>query len=346
MLGHTRIGGGARLTQTPSVVRQTRFSPPNTTAEMAQYNPDPFAAPPAAGPPPVEEFNVRAAGFRFRVKVGPHIVAVGGEPHPECVQVSPSAAKLIWLRSSREGKPPCELDGKPIRGDATLIMARLALTLLRRAHPAVAQLQFEDASTLDCALPDGRVERINLNTRDALLYGVTYYERAFSAEPQHATDAALMARFRRNRQDPSCKPATFDFVNPDLQRELAPAWAQADTWAAFFHRLHRDHGSRDFCAVIHPWYQAAFAAISGAPVHTPPFFNTLDVWRQPDVPYERLPAVGGGGGWRWPQYPAHSVVHSAEGVLSAPYTPWLRRRPRRHRQTLRHRANTSLTEHK
>lgn len=305
------------------------------------YNPDPFADPYVEQQKNVDEFNVRIEGFRFRVKVGDDMIAVGSAPKPECVEISPSAKKLVWLGKNKPDVE-CELDGKKINSDATIKMMRLALTLLRQKYPDITQLTFEDASKIDCDQPDGTTETMNLAIRDALLYGQTFYERHLGAVPEFPEDAERMHRFRRNRYDPLFKPELFDFNNSTLKHILNPYWKDSSTWAEFFYKLHKQFGSRTFCAAIYPWYVKAFTHIQGIPRNTfPPFNWMLNVWSQPDVPYERVNIQEGGGDWVWPTYPAHPSIHQARCVAQGDYGKLLKtpivakRRTRRVRKSVR-----------
>lgn len=303
------------------------------------YNPDPFADPYVEQQKDVDEFNVSIDGYRFRVKMGDDMIAVGSAPNPECVQISPSARKLIWLG---ENKPDdiCELDGKRIKGDTTITMARLALTLLRQKYSQVTQLTFEDSSKIDCDQTDGTIKTMNLATRDALLYGQTFYERRLGAFPEFPEDVKRMQAFRLNRFNPELKPESFDFVNSKLKHILLPMWKETSTWADFFYKLYRAFGSRKFCAAIFPWYQNAFAHICGTRSNPHPPFNwLLNVWSQPDVPYERSEIQAGGGDWVWPIYPAHPSIHQARCVLMGDYRALLMSNMKSRRKTRRSRKS-------
>ena len=276
------------------------------------YNPDPFFIPKYQTEP--EEFIAQTAKYRFRVRVNSDIITVGGK-NKLCININPTEQKLMWLQGDADGK--CELDGQSIEGDSTILMIQLALTILREqialgniAH--CDSLAFEDSSKIPCKLPDGTIRTLNLATRDALIYGTTFYERKLGA--QSAQD---IQQFRKNRYDPNKKPFSFNFVNKELQTSLDPIYKKCDSWAAFFHTIVLQFGSRGACTVIYPWYQAAYKHISETQNATPPFFNwILNVWNQPDVPYKKSKSVNGG---KWPEYAPSPNFHDNSNIMEIPY---------------------------
>ena len=286
------------------------------------YNPDPFAEPIRVEES--SEYKIRTGKYTFLVRKTNDVISIGGKDK-KCVQISTSAKKLMWLESDRVGK--CEVNGLSIAGDSTIMLAQLAMTLLREYNPDITDLTFEDASSFSCIFPDGNSRPVSLNMRDALIYGHTYYERYFSAM---SLEGGYLHQFRKNRLDPSKKMPFFDFNCKDLQQTLMPIYNTCVTWAEFMHKLYLQHGSRELCTKIHPWYKSAFYQLSG---HSePPFYWSLNVWQQPDVPYIKLDEIVGGSiaYWNSVRQPTQKAVFNGSGLYEMVFR-------RRYNKTLRKR---------
>ncbi len=292
------------------------------------YNPDPFAV--VAKPSETKDFTVKTGKYTFIAHVGPDFIGVGGKDK-SCVQISPSGKKLMWVESSRKGE--CEVNGLSIAGDATVELAQLAITIMQKHQPHIEELILEDSSSFKCALPNGTTQHMNLNIRDALIYGKTFYERKFNAS-ELETD--FMKRFRINRRDPSKKPAQFDFNSIELKPILQPLYDEAETWAEFMHSLYVKYGSVKMCAYIYPWYHSAFYLLSG---HSePPFKWRITILEQPDLPYIVVKDIKEGGSyWNTVRQVIQRPTYYGGGIIQMPYSKYAKsqRLPRKTRKLKR-----------
>lgn len=287
------------------------------------YNPDPFAS--LSIPTKIKEFKVKTGKFTFLARVGPDFVGIGGKDKT-CVEISPSTKKLMWLTSNREGK--CEVNGLSIGGDATVLMAQLAMTIVRKEYPDIDELVLEDSSTIHCVLPDASKRPISLNVRDALIYGQTFYERKFGATE---INAPIMSAFRKNRMDPSKKPSAFNFNSNELKPILQPIYNTTRTWAEFLHTIYVKFGGINVCTYMYPWYKSAFYKIIG--YADAPFDWQINVWNQPDVPYVIVEEnVQSGGYWDTVQQPLQRPSFNGGGILLMPYSTYKYRSKRKTRK--------------
>ena len=156
--------------------------------------------------------------------------------------------------ASIEKKNDCSFDTPSDESGMSQYMLRLGLTIARDFNPAVKRFYFDDCSHVECEMPDGRIIPISLRNLNIAFHGSSWYEQHFDAKLVHAHED--YRKRIENFYKPEKKPATFHFLNSDLQEELAPVYSSTHTWADFFKAIRQKYGKKK-CAVVYPWMMSA-----------------------------------------------------------------------------------------
>lgn len=129
---------------------------------------------------------------------------------------------LDHIDASKSGKS-CTIDDVEIRGQKTKDMFYFAATLLKTlTHKTI--VEFTDESHFPCNISDTEIRNIPLNTSYLMFYGKTWYDKQFNAMLVDLADQEKYARLQARRNDPSYKPASFNFKSPSLNEALMPLY--------------------------------------------------------------------------------------------------------------------------
>ena len=207
------------------------------------------------------EIVVSHTSMQFRVKLTPDIISVGGQTK-NCVQITVKSKEIAWVKSSVEGE--CELNKKPVGGQDTIHMIHIALWFLKNGYkgihyPVLTELELTDSSKFQCSMPDGSERSMSMLHRDALIHGMSFYERKLGAEPRFNAGKEAMNILREKRKT---KQPYFDFRNADLNVQLRPLYDQSTSWENFMKNLVKVYGSVHVCQIMHPWYLQAVTDIT------------------------------------------------------------------------------------
>jgi len=156
----------------------------------------------------------------------------------------------------------CTVNSQVIKGDATVIMVRLAFTIAREIAPYAEYVTLHDMSYIMCKTPDGK-KKISLPPYHIAFYDKTWYEDKFAARLRDEKDYAryqkcIQAMYLEN--DVDTKPSSFHFGNNDIRDLLVPHYIKSKSWKQFF-MLIDTHYPDTKCALMYPWIGAAIGHI-------------------------------------------------------------------------------------
>jgi len=190
---------------------------------------------------------------RERRKIG-LFIGVGGKN--TCVFIrAPFADTAARLESVRTKDGGCALD-KEIRGESTVQMVMLALTILKENAPHIRTVTLQDASKFECKFGNGeRPAGISLALYELMFHQTTWYERHFGA---YICNPTLRQLYENSKSNFFTKPASFDFRNPELNAFLQPILYDSENWKDFFDKIYTMNNK---CKIIFPWYQSALSLL-------------------------------------------------------------------------------------
>ena len=217
------------------------------------------------------ERYVRTSFGKF--SVSDDIISVGGKNL--CVQISykgDNDSELAHLG----------IIGKKIRGEDTVKMTYLAVTLFKEKYQNVNHLYLMDSSKINCQLDDTKTKSMSLMKTNLLFKGKTYYQEKFNAVPKFPT--TTLDQFVENLDNPEYKPPTFSFSNSSLDSLLTPLYSQAKTWKGFFKMIETKYGQEKY-KYIYTWYLNALYTIAREPITE---FWKIDITTFPTIEYTDL----------------------------------------------------------
>ena len=209
-----------------------------------------------------EKYKIQTSVGKFRVDKTKTHLRVGGKKF--CVEIklydsdTPEFAELQWLITKDGG---CELNDALIKGESTVHLLKLSLTLLK-LYRNVQFINLLDNSKYDCEFADKTKKTIFINKYNYLFHGATWYDEKVGAVP---IDSALKELYNEAKPlytEPSAKHSSFDFRNKVLQMELAPLYEATRTWKEFADILHEKYDNQTLCQKISPWYDYAVATLT------------------------------------------------------------------------------------
>jgi len=249
-----------------------------------------------------ENYQVQTSVGIFRVSKTQTHLNIGGKKF--CVDIKlydshmPDFSELQWLITKDGGceqvgcKPLAafgELNDKLIKGDTTVHLLKLSLTILK-LYRKVQFIKLLDNSKYNCVIDDKSNKTIYINKYNYLFYGGTWYDEKIGAIP---IDPALKKLYDETKSlytDPSAKPQSFDFRNKLLQIELTPIYDATNTWKEFAELLHKQYESKTLCKKISPWYEDAVAILTNNRML--PEFWKIDI-TDINIPFTRIVQQGG-----------------------------------------------------
>jgi hypothetical protein len=186
-----------------------------------------------------------------------------------CVQIAyntkKNTANLDWLGTEKGG---CELNGKEIHGDNTIIMTDLAFTILKQLYPNVnPNISLCDSSTFTCRLPNNNPVSISLMKYNLLLTGETYYQRKFLAKLKYIESEPAYNKFLENRSSNIIFDKNYDFNNNELNMILQPILQNSTNWGNFFDTISKRFG-RNTCTLVYSWYLNLYGFLAKEAIHS------------------------------------------------------------------------------
>lgn len=224
------------------------------------------------------------------------LISVGGKN--TCVFIktfnNSTNAHLNNVKTSSGG---CEVNNKKIVGENTVIMVKLAFTIVREIAPHVKTIELDDSSVFTCELEDegsgSRSFGISIALYELAFHQSTWYERHFNAklETEAANDAYLKAKEGFYKP----KPENFNFLNNSLNQLLTPIYKSTKTWKEFFTEIYKIENK---CRIMFPWYKRAVSSAMGGMVCENQI-RIIDIYKFPNDAIEyKLVKLGSRGGTR------------------------------------------------
>ena len=220
--------------------------------------------------------------FTFNIKIeNREFINIGAINH--CVQIfyneRTNSAHLEWLGTERGG---CEVNGRKISGEDTVVMTDLGFTILKQLYPNVDPIiTLRDSSKFTCNLPINKHVTLSTMIYNLLIYGKTFYQRRFNARLKYRESEPAYDAFINARHNPEMFKKTYDFNNVDLNKAFKPILERTETWAEFFTELNNTYG-RNTCALLHSWYLDVYGFLAKEPIHTD---WTIDISTRPPIEY-------------------------------------------------------------
>ena len=196
---------------------------------------------------------------KFRIKMDGNNINVGGRNFCVNIALYEKEASLYWLKTDSGG---CELNEKDIRGENTVKMVDLGFSLLRKYYPHMVNtgVTLLDDSGFSWKDKRGRVYKTNFLKGYLLLHGKTWYEDKFNAVMCDSEIYAVYRQKASNFNDPSKKPAAFNFMNEDVRQKLEPLYISSNTWREFIDKFVAAYGE-DKYKLMYDWYRSAIYII-------------------------------------------------------------------------------------
>jgi hypothetical protein len=193
-------------------------------------------------------------------KIINYMLNIGGKNN--CVQikipndVTNTIGELLSVKTSHG---ECEMNGLSIRGEKTIHMILLAITLLRSEFPHTQLLHLQDMSSFVCQFENSSKQGISLSLYEILFHKEAWYERRFGAK---LLDKDLYDSYTKAIEGAESvrKPDLFDFRNNVLQSKLGPLYSESKTWGEFLDKIYKHE---NVCEIIAPWYKYALFNILG-----------------------------------------------------------------------------------
>ena len=196
-------------------------------------------------------FKCVALTNRDTKRIESYTISLGSKDR-YCVQIRvPSKesdntdAYLMWVEAHED----CSLESYINKGLAKH-MTLLGLTLARKINANIKTVSFEDTSSFKCELPNGIEKQVPMKAFHIAFHGATWYEYNFDARLKKGYDK--YCKLKTNMYKSEHKPATFEFMNDELQEELEPLYKATTNWHEFFQEISKKYKSKK-CAMIYPW---------------------------------------------------------------------------------------------
>jgi hypothetical protein len=195
----------------------------------------------------------------FNINVDETNINVGGKNFCVNIALYENETTLYWLKTDEGG---CELTEKDIRGDNTVKMTDLAFSLLRKYYPErTGYITLLDDSGFSWEGNRGKKYKTNFIKGYLLIHRKTWYEDKFEAI---MCDAAMYTAYRKkadnNFDDPSKKPETFNFMNPEAKEKLEPLYKNSKTWGEFINKFINKYNDEKY-KLMYDWYRQAIYVI-------------------------------------------------------------------------------------
>jgi hypothetical protein len=223
--------------------------------------------------PTIGRFKVSSTptyDFYDKSKILYTVLNIGGK-QDKCVNItihpeqSPNSKEMILSWAEVINKA-CTTDAQIIKGDATVEMVQLALTIAKEYAPYAEYVSLSDMSYFICNTPDGK-KKISLPPYHIAFHDKTWYEDKFGAVMINEADYKKYRAYIQNMYKEGQMPASFDFGNNRLREILYPLYAESKTWKEFFTNIEKQYPQTK-CALMHPWIENAMDIIcEGNKIH-------------------------------------------------------------------------------
>jgi hypothetical protein len=203
---------------------------------------------------------------KFKIKVDKKNIFVGGKNFCVNIALYENETTLYWLKTDESG---CELTEKDIRGDNKIKMVDLAFSLLRKYFPErTGYITLLDDSGFSWKDSRGKKYKTNFIKGYLLIHRKTWYEDKFEAI---MCDANMYTVYRKkadnNFDDPSKKPETFNFMNPEAKEKLEPLYKNSKTWGEFIEKFIYKYNEEKY-KLMYDWYrQATYVIFDGMEIN-------------------------------------------------------------------------------
>ena len=185
----------------------------------------------------------------------------------DCVNISVQIDNNVAVSASIPHAEEFSIYEPHGRGEGSIIMIKTLLTHIKRLHPELKKIRFDDMSSIECATRgcDGAervVTDLEKNRSMPLYYlsiaynGETWYEKYFRAVQEDTTKHnAYRVRVNKMLNDITEKPTEYiDFlkitkVPMNIRVELENFYTNSKTYSEFFHLI----PEQDRCRLLSPW---------------------------------------------------------------------------------------------
>lgn len=185
------------------------------------------------------------------------LISIGGKNTCVFIKTSNNSTNAN-LNNVKTSAGACEIDNKKIIGENTVIMVKLAFTIVKEVAPHVKTIELDDSSVFSCDLDNGRSFGISIALYELAFHQATWYERHFNAKL--ITETANKAYLKAKEGFDKPKPEKFDFLNNSLNQLLMPIYINTTTWKEFFAEIYKIDKK---CRIMFPWYIRAVASAMG-----------------------------------------------------------------------------------
>jgi hypothetical protein len=193
----------------------------------------------------------------------------------------------VWAQQSLTHR---ELNEKEIKGNKTVQMTDLAFSILRKNYPERNTIvTLLDDSGFTWKGKKNKSYKTNFLKGYLLIHRKTWYEDKFNATMR---DPDIYRAYRekadKNFDDPSKKPAKFNFINDDAKEKLEPLYNNSTTWAEFIDKFINTYNDEKY-VLMYDWYrQAIYTIFDGMEINQ----NwQIDISKRPHI--ECKPMSGG-----------------------------------------------------
>jgi len=185
------------------------------------------------------------------------LISIGGKNTCVFIKTSNNSTNA-YLNNVKTSAGGCEIDNKKIIGENTVIMVKLAFTIVKEVAPHIKTIELDDSSVFSCELDNGRSFGISIALYELAFHQATWYERHFDAKL--ITETANKAYLKAKEGFDKPKPEKFDFLNNSLNQLLMPIYINTTTWKEFFAEIYKIDKK---CRIMFPWYIRAVASAMG-----------------------------------------------------------------------------------
>ena len=221
---------------------------------------------------------------RFRIKVEPTNIFVGGTRYCVNMVLEPEITWLNWLSTDEGG---CEMGGAMIRKERTVQMVDLAFTILRTYFPERTVITLMDGSGYSWTGARQTKNKINFVNGYVVLYGKTWYEDRFGAtmlNPERYQ--AYREQVAIGFDDPSRKPEGFSFGR---NSEVEPLYKESATWREFIEKFKATYQDDKYKHMLDWYRKAVFYILNGMEVDQT---WVIDLSQRPKQSYEWVHSGG------------------------------------------------------
>lgn len=224
------------------------------------------------------------------IRVVGKLISVGGKNTCVFIKISNNSSTAI-LNNVKTSADGCEMNNKKIAGENTVLMVKLAFTIVKEVSPHVKILELDDSSTFTCLLDNGRSFAISIALYELAFHQSTWYERHFNAKL--LTEEVNQAYLKAKEGFSLPKPEYYDFQNKSLNELLMPIYEKTKTWKEFFDEIYKIENK---CRIMFPWYIGAVAKAMGG-LSCSNQTRIIDIYTLPSIEYKEV-KLGSRGGTR------------------------------------------------